>query len=470
MTTNEVTRLKRAIAAGASNRNQLARKTGIPYSRVCSLLEERDIYLPKSNRSRHKRKTEQSIEEKAVLGPPIELFYTEEIRKRAEQRSRSISSLAHELEIPTRQVENLAAKAGVTLVSKYKETVEQLRQCSENGITPYETHRAIEYSILYINKIARKEGLVFKSGPSQPLSAKWLLKRLHELPVENRMRHLRILRGLSLEAIAQPEGLTRESIRQYIVDNELHPYWKIRREKYKRMKNKKEDILREKQSALLACLRERALNTASTWAEQRAVHYILSRQYKSDNLKAKQIVKLFAAYERAEQRGTKPSFKKLGKATSMDNTSAKRILNEVGLHSLNWEREYRPRTTAEERRAIEEVYLSSPLSTDDIVYFTGREGITNTVCQGVKKKEAAVLPRFERSHGRGRHMKMTYARAAQIYEAEDLGFSQPEIAELYELPEALVQYAQTQRASIEPVIRTALQKLHPERNSARPSL
>ncbi|MEK6940231.1 MAG: hypothetical protein AABX31_05895, partial [Nanoarchaeota archaeon] len=86
---------------------------------------------------------------------------------------------------------------------------------------------------------------------------------------------------------------------------------------------------------------------------------------------------------------------------------------------------------------------------------------------GAKGKRIGI-PKTIRRFGFGKGTSLTYRLASQIYEAADLGFNSTEVTELLDTTPRVVEYALTERKTLESKIINALQVLYPEENIYKP--
>ena len=146
------------------------------------------------------------------------------------------------------------------------------------------------------------------------------------------------------------------------------------------------------------------------------------------------------------------SQEQLGEGLGIAQPRISIILKKVGLKAMYEKR----RISQEKKEAIRRGY-NVDMNVRDIAYFLNvpHDVVYHDFSQIGKRSR---IQRFVVSIF-GKHL--TYPRASQIYEAQDLDFGIEEITELLEIDEELVNYAISNRISIESKIIEALKTLYP---------
>ncbi len=277
-----------------------------------------------------------------------------------------------------------------------------------------------------------------------------------------------IRRGLSLEQIGEAFGYTNESIRQLIVGSGQHDYWRMSRQFYKYTKGERNlyETRQEIIELLKANIRKRveSLNDEGQWAEKQALKYKTSLKNLEcpDSIPIQKLIKLFETYQRAEQSGERVSLKELGDESGMSHVHVSRILSRVGLESFFWKCEHKPRLTSEQKRTIRSLAMNSR----DISFFSGYSQPTISKINSLYS--GRILEKFGGKFG-GKTI-LNYRIASQVYEAQDAGFNEPEICELLDRDERVIQYAIEHRPKVEKTIIKAIRVFHPDKKVNKPYL
>ena len=271
--------------------------------------------------------------------------------------------------------------------------------------------------------------------------------------------------GQTLNEMKSHFAVTRERVRQMLHSSGLHQAWKERRKEVKSRKRLFEAKLQTERQSFADTLRqlEEIVALESPWAEvkvwqYRNIHPINNR----NSLPTESLLKLFETYAVARLEGKKLSVCELGKISGMSFNVVARILREVGLDRMYRNIENRHYFPKWKKKVAERVFVSSPLSVNDIAYFIKipsyvvRQELHRRRHKSVKKE-----PILSGSGG-GKAKPLTYCLASQIYEAHDLGFNPEETGKLLDLSLNRVTFAQYRRNRFAPVIIRVLSIMYPE--------
>ncbi len=282
-----------------------------------------------------------------------------------------------------------------------------------------------------------------------------------------------VQQGLTLEEIGNNRDLSKERIRQYIVETGQHAEWRKIREA------KKVETSFKLKKGLLSDIRiligKRLEHVAKEqgWPYQKAVDYLNYHKHPNKTkIPFDSLVELLKRYEKAVKSGNKISRVELGKSLDILAYSANvgRILKKIGLKPLYGFRE-RHITPKEKKEAIRRG-LELKMPSTDIAYFLGLSG--PVVYQSLKKygkKNCYPLQYIIKQFGKQRtnhHAFLTYRLASQIYEAEDLRFNIDEITELLNTRKEIIDYAVENRQKIENQIVMELRILYKTGEINRP--
>lgn len=246
---------------------------------------------------------------------------------------------------------------------------------------------------------------------------------------------------------------------------------KLRNSKRQEIKDKKKTASAQLYSArqsFVDALRqlEEIVAQKSSWAEMKTWQYrnIHSRIHPKSYFD-EQLIKLFEAYGVAKLEGKKLSITKLGEIAGLHFVSVGKILRDVGLDRMYWNVENRHATPKWKKEALLKSFDSSPLSAADIAHFL--ELPYPVVIQYLRLKKHQCVGKELIINGVGKH-KLTYYRASQIYEAQDLGFNPQETSELLDLPLKRVTYVKYHRHQFGPILIKALNAMFPQESINTP--
>lgn len=408
----------RSYASQGVGRNEIGLLTNLCYGYVCHLIRKEGINIPFKRESARRLKK---------LGLPFS-----EICYRTGLSHSYTTKVVAEFETNrTEEARNLSRLEIKILRNRLKKKVEGLRRKAED----FEGDK--------------KESLIDRAK---------ILARIYT----------RAMSGLALRQIGSYFGITYERIRQIINEMpDFHDYHFMSRNgmKYKRVDREKEKV----RGKLLSLLEQRKNILSSefkgAWAEKKALEYRLANNLRI--LDYNRLVEIFTVYDEARQSENGVRLTDMAERLDASFAGISKILRRAELPVLgrNIRIKGYHKFTNEQRELLVDLVRISPISVSDMAYFTGRSGIGMTLWHaGVKAVRRKSLKFF--GHGK----KLGYRLASQIFEAQDLGFSNSEIAELVEKPMNLVDYAVFHRKEIEEPIIDVLRKLYPEQNVEKPYL
>jgi len=256
------------------------------------------------------------------------------------------------------------------------------------------------------------------------------------------------------------EPISKEGIRQYIVESKQYKKWK------KAYKEPTIAKAKNKQN-LVNTLYSIALKKAEQEGYREAVKYYLARGGKATPIK--KLVRLVKAYKEAQKNGERLSYKKLAEASNLKYTNyAETYLKHMGLGSLFWTARY---LTPLEENAIKRIH-NLGLNAYDIAYFLDKKPSTifaNLRRLGkIPKKRQPSRGMSELKHVKGYYI-LSYREASQIYGFTDEMNAVPEeIAQALGKPIEIVEAAINCRKKIEPKLTRAIQSLFPYETITRP--
>ncbi|MEK6928743.1 MAG: hypothetical protein AABW65_02185 [Nanoarchaeota archaeon] len=355
------------------------------------------------------------------------------------------------------------------LPKKRMQTISTLKALHAEGLTLQQAANKLNRLPMSLRTIIRNYHLQdFLSEQLSPTRENMRIAR-HREDKEHRELYKMIRRGASLTQIGASFGFTREWARQFINDASLHHIWRKSRKSYEQHTEAKELARnRNKIFSLFQTHILKQLNSENiSWPEKKTVEYILNYKYnKGINTSPERIKVLFKAYHEAQQKGERLSFEKLGKKAGISAPSAQRLLEKIGCLSIYKKLEYKPRKhlTPEQINRMQEA-SRLPMVLEDLAYFSGRSAYPFLVYGKKREQHLNSINWFSYNK-----LRLTYRIASQIYEAEDAGFSQQEMQELFEVPHHHVAHALEHRSKIAPIIMKALRLLHPEKHYTKPYL
>jgi len=257
-------------------------------------------------------------------------------------------------------------------------------------------------------------------------------------------RDERIRQGLSLGEIAAAEDVSRQAISHYIHITGQYKIWRKERDEIVQTKPTRKKFLK------LLGSRAHQLLCRESWA------YAMTQEYHQKHRRASldKTMKVYEIYMLAKMRGEKPSTKEIASQSGCSFQNAVKLLSFAGCRSLFREHDNCPVTTETMIRLSE-----LGLSEKDIGAFCN---INNSgVALRFRRSKYRPNPHILKRLGGGRKV-LTYRRASEIYEAADLGYTTPDICELLDTHQIVVDYALKRKEVIAPVLIHALRMVYPE--------
>ena len=382
-------------------------------------------------------------------------------------------------------------KFGFCFMSGEYRTIFRLTEAAKKDLTIQETSRKTDLSQSHIRSMKYKHKIPFKEFLVEQKTTKTqsevdsdrLKINLQKYRADKddkkykkeKLFYRLIKRGLTLEQIGDKLGVTRERIRQKIIETDQYESWRLGRYFYKYKYKKEERDLETEMARVVDILHKRvqqqinSIDETTQWAEKRANEYKLSmkKSLSDENfpptIPYEKLLEVFKCYREAQLKVEKISFDDISKRAGFKSASlSKRILNRVGLQSLNWQVEEMRRLSEEQKKMVERS-ASLEMNNHDRAYFMNLpEHIPAQY--GIKGKRI-VLKRFS-----SKEHRLNYRLASQIYEAQEAGFNREEIVELFDTFPRTVDYSLEHKDEIAPKIIEALNILYPEKNYTRPYL
>lgn len=344
---------------------------------------------------------------------------------------------------------------GIKLSRRTEVCKERFRKLAEKGLT--------------IEEIAIKEGYAASTVRRYDKIPK--MKRAKRGVKRYKDRDRLISEGLAITKIARKCRITGEAVRQYIAISGQYADWKRAREQIKTQVKTQEVERKRLIGQIVTSVLEKKLKTSSTEEpifHRKAVEYkSLIKQNRScyDGLRLNKLILLFRVYYGAIEQGKKLSLKELGKKTGIYHLSVWKILKRVGLEPLHGAK---PKTTMpeEQKNLVKRVLRSKVNMSDrDLGHFLDLIPYKIRCIREEYFTEQRPKGRWLR-YGWGR--TTTYHTASQVYEAQDLGFTRDEIAELLDIEPEAIDFVNEKRVEIEPKIIKLLQIIEPKKQIKKP--
>jgi hypothetical protein len=346
--------------------------------------------------------------------------------------------LADLIDIGISDLNYLLQKEGICLMPKRWHTGNKIFRAYKQGYKKVkEISEITGLNISTVSKYKRKLGLPFERIYPKIKKGNRIMeiKKTQRIPLRDRL----ISQGRTLIFIGKKEGVKRETIRQYILKTGQYTFWRKQREKRKKeLENirkyhiKKKKLLSDIITKIIDRKREEIYE--DEWAIEKTREYLSIHQNTKRNFE--EIYNVLYKYHRAKEKGIKMSLKELGQEKGIIPTYVGRILKDINLKSLHFSCE-RHRTPKWKKQAMKRAYNFSA-SCSDIAYFLKLP--YHVVYQneyywfGKRPEIKRPIRYFEGGK------RLTYAKASQIYEAQDSGFSKKETAELTDMPEITIDY------------------------------
>ncbi|MEK6974410.1 MAG: hypothetical protein AABW41_04215 [Nanoarchaeota archaeon] len=258
-----------------------------------------------------------------------------------------------------------------------------------------------------------------------------------------------IREGLSLAKIADKFSLSRERIRQKIIENGQYHEWKH----YRTLIKQKEQAQIITKNAFLKQVHSLISNSLESlcaqegWAYQKTSEYFNSFCNSGPILSFGVVLSLLQRYENAIGNDQKLSLRQLREGLDIKyDATVSDILKRINLGPMNGSLKM-VRITKETKESLKRA-LELPLTNQDLGYFLG---IPDYVAKYTLRKLGRTAQPKQFIIHLGEHVNglkladpkyaLTYRAASQIYEAKDLGFKKDEIIKLLSTSELVFDYA-----------------------------
>lgn len=259
-----------------------------------------------------------------------------------------------------------------------------------------------------------------------------------------------VVANVSITWMEEETGVRRGSILYYLQQSGQHGIWKQNRINAMQLKREEDQLKREEEKqkkptleALVSVLKAPYYNLISilnarryelaqeSWPDQMALGYFSLKP--TSSYPYSKIVKVFEMIEEAENSRRKASLHEIGKVVNVLFVEVGRILKTVGVEPMYGSRA-RKSVPKDKRGAMERGY-GLEMSPKDIAYFLELEPYIvrrNFRKKGIRPQSDVVRQLATRG--------LSFALLSQIYEAQDLDFTQDEIAQLFNRKINLVEF------------------------------
>lgn len=210
---------------------------------------------------------------------------------------------------------------------------------------------------------------------------------------------------------------------------------------------------------------EERLSKAS-WAVQEAVKYDFRRPLNSNNIPLENVFRLLEAYEDVQDSGARPSYGQLGNMSGIRRETVRNILKSLKLKGFRG----RNITPEKKKMAILRAYKTK-YPRFDIAYFLDVPAYL--VCSNMKFKfgDTGDHENFVGHFGNADNPEtLSYRAASQIYQAQDWGWNEDDIAYCFDEKQRMVRYAIENRRVIGRKITILLDVLYPDVKHDKPYL
>lgn len=287
-------------------------------------------------------------------------------------------------------------------------------------------------------------------------------KRKHTKLDEEKRRILNemISAGESLPVMARVVGVSAEAARQYVNRTGQHDNWRENRGSYKqRLKTARQNLA----NVLLARLYSMA-EQEEGWEYVKAIEYDRDRNNSKLNIPIEKILAFYREYRIAQENRTPITMREMAIRSEIGTygSSVQGLMNRARLEPLFGRLERYPKGKITAVKGTFDSDLTGP----DIAYFSG---VPFAVVYKHFKKIGGRKRKFPvKIIGRKSEDILTYRRASEVYEAQDLGFTPDETSYLLDLNPRLVVYAIENQREIGGKIIEVLDILHPEQRHEKP--
>ncbi|MDO8628237.1 MAG: hypothetical protein Q7R56_00600 [Nanoarchaeota archaeon] len=278
-----------------------------------------------------------------------------------------------------------------------------------------------------------------------------------------------IKEGYHFEHIGRKLNVTGQAIGAYARKHQIYDNWKKARQERREQLNTITQLLPAigiQPIYQLVCNIFQQRYEEATPAEQYTINYFTTTQ--NPQLTPTQAQQLFTRYFELQQQGKKEGLWELGKNVGISGTNVKDIFERVGLPPINyWTCKSQPRKITKKRnKRIAHAYTHTPLCVEAIAHYEDMQKINiQAIMQRYGKQQPTTTNRTL-----GPTCNAGHHHASRIYEALDAGFAKQELEELLDENPWVIEYATTQRETIEPIIINALRILKQDSNIKKPYL
>ena len=282
--------------------------------------------------------------------------------------------------------------------------------------------------------------------------------------VRNVERRDKLIReaGLSLEQMAQVDGITKQGMGNYIVRTGQHDKWIAKRQEFLQAQKAEEQQHKRDLYEIISLFKTFIFNRAQKegWAYEKAMEHMYLKPrstYTSESL-----ITIFQRYENANNRWEKISLEKIGEGLGIYPSGIRRILHTVDLKPM-YDSQYNHVIPNEKKEAIHRGFGLPFLSIADIANFLDVSyKVVFRIFQkmGIRPQVKYVIP--HKIH------QETFRLLSQIYEALDIGFTKNETAELLSTNQQIIDKAIKNRALYEPILTNALRILYASMDIKKP--
>ncbi len=282
--------------------------------------------------------------------------------------------------------------------------------------------------------------------------------------------------GVSLPAMAEVKGMSRQQVEQYILGSGQHNLWYERRNQAKQEKKQivldekaKQQPLLDARGDLINTLKEKVFSLSADanglTSEQRAEITAAQTHLKieGDYNRLPKLYSLFLRYYQSKEKGEDKSLRSIITEEGYDMSAASRYFEVAGLHNISDV----PRVSKEEKANLKKA-RKTKFSVEDIKFFLNSDrchlSIRDNMLGDRKAKSACY---FAKEKGLEGTYRIPYRLASQIYESKAYGYNNTETAQITNTTPYLVQQVLARRKTIEKDIISGLRRIYPDKKITR---
>jgi len=262
-------------------------------------------------------------------------------------------------------------------------------------------------------------------------------------------------------------GVSYECVRQYIVGTDQVKVYHEAKERFRRRELNKEQ---ERKSLLGNLIRgvcdykaEQELDDLEVFAYEMA----MGREEGFQKSSLRNFWKEMEVYKRhiqAVMDGEEVPLEKLGEGLRLFSSNVSRLLKLVGEEPTTGARVRRSPLNSGEVELVERGF-ETDLTGVELEYFTGiKSYIFNQRCSKKLKGSETTRREVKKEFKMFGHKPLNRARLSEIYLASDMGYSNEDMCEMFNVSMELVKYASEHRDEHEPEIINRLKKLYPDKS------